>query len=451
MSSAILRRGLLFTFALPAVIQGFMHAPAQSLLQGIYAKHTGLALTALGGAVMFVRIFDACSDALIGYLSDLTARRSGSRKPWLVAGTVVSSVAIWHLFRPPADVSVLYFGAWFLVANIGWSLIEIPYRAWSLELSRDYAQRNRIAVWIGVLSMAGVLLFYMVPVVAKSAGLAQSTAYDMDSLALAAIVIIVLLPPLNLAALARVPNTPVEPAPPKESWRELWRSIAGNGPLVRFTLAFLIVTLGGGLSAGVSYLFFDVYLGLSQQLAVLLIATVPISVLGIPFWGWLCMRYERQKVWAVAMTVVAVCFTGLGFVPPGEASLAPVAGLYLVAMFCILSSLVVAPAMLGDIVDYGRLHFRHDRAGVYFAFYSVVLKTATGVALGLGLAIVGWFGFDATATTQTPSAIFGMKLVCAWLPALGLAGMIPLLWTFPITRATHADMVARLEAREAGT
>jgi Na+/melibiose symporter-like transporter len=43
-----LNRGLLLTFALPAIMLGFTHAP-ESSVQGIYAKHAGLSLSAFTG------------------------------------------------------------------------------------------------------------------------------------------------------------------------------------------------------------------------------------------------------------------------------------------------------------------------------------------------------------------------------------------------------------------
>ena len=71
----VLSRRLLFLFALPGILQAFMHAPAGSILQGVYAKESGIDLLDLGSAVMVVRVFDIFCDLLIGYFSDYTASR----------------------------------------------------------------------------------------------------------------------------------------------------------------------------------------------------------------------------------------------------------------------------------------------------------------------------------------------------------------------------------------
>lgn len=144
LANAALPRSLLMLFALPGILQAFMLAPSNAILQGIYAKEAGIGLIALGTALFMVRMFDLCSDLLIGFLSDRGAQRGISRKLWIAVGTLVTMIALWFLYRPPAGVSVTYFGFWFLMANIGWSLVEIPYRswAWSFHPSRTSARAS---------------------------------------------------------------------------------------------------------------------------------------------------------------------------------------------------------------------------------------------------------------------------------------------------------------------
>jgi len=132
-----LGRASLLVFALPAIMQGFMHAPAASLIQGIYAKHAGLPLVALGTAVLITRLFDAFTDPLIGWASDWWRQKTGSRKPFIVVGTLVTAVGLWFLYRPPEGVTISYFLVWFTVAYLGWTMTEIPYRAWSFELATE--------------------------------------------------------------------------------------------------------------------------------------------------------------------------------------------------------------------------------------------------------------------------------------------------------------------------
>jgi GPH family glycoside/pentoside/hexuronide:cation symporter len=451
MTNPTLSRGMLLAFSLPAIMQGFMHAPAATIVQGVYAKHAGLSLAALAGAILLTKIFDAVIHPLIGFLSDQAQRRSGTRKPWILAGTALSALGMWFLFQPPAQASVAYFTLWWLVTYLGWTLTEIPYRAWSFELSTDYAQRNRLQVWIGLGMMIGLLAFYLVPYIGKSLGLTDSTEFDLRAMALGAMLVVSLLPIVNLIALWRVPDGEVGPARTSVSWQEAWRSVIGNRTLLQFSAAFVITTFASGMGTGVAYLFLDVHLGLAKQLGAVLAAGIPLTLIGIPMWGWLCTRYERHRVWALSVAVLAVCTLGFGLVPRGEAALVPLVALYIVALFCFTSALVAAPAIIGDITDHGRLVFGQDRGGTYFAFYTLIVTGVNAAGMSFGLVALDWFGFDATGRTQTELGTLGIKLIYSWIPAAGFAITALMLWRFPLDRARHAQIVAQLKARDAAT
>lgn len=444
-----LRRGLLFTMALPAIMQGFMHAPAASLLQGIYAKHAALPLAALGTAVLLTRLFDAITDPLIGHLSDVVHRKIGTRKPWVIAGTLITALGLWHLYRPPADVTILYFTIWFMVAYLGWTVTEIPYRAWSLELTSDYDQRTRISAWITIALLTGTLIFYLTPLMAASLGLVSTTEVNLEALGLAAVVIVVLTPLLNLFTVLRAPDGFVDSGQHRDSARELWRSIVSNRPLMYFTGIFLLYGIATGMNQGVAYLYVDTYLGLAKQLAALLILTMVAQFTGTPVWAWACRRYEKHRAWSVSLALQGVSLFGLGLVPPGEAGLAPVIVVLFLYQFSLAAMNVAAPAIIGDIIDHGRLTFGRDRAGMYLSFYTMMVKTLSGMGVALGLILLGTFGFDATATHQSPVASFGVQFVVGFGPGLCLLAMAPLLWRFPITRARHEEEIRAL--RESGS
>jgi Na+/melibiose symporter-like transporter len=441
-------RSILLFFALPAVLQGFMHAPALSLVQGIYAKETALSLTAIGVILTATRIFDAVTDPAIGAMSDAWFRRTGSRKSFVIAGTFVNLVGLWFLYRPPPDVSIAYFTLWSIVYYFGWSLTEIPYRAWSVELTSDHVQRNRVQVWAGVALMTGTCSFYFVPYVGQALGATDSTALDFRSLALSAAMIMALAPIFTALAVWRVPDGEIVVDRRKVPIRELWRALRGNAPLIRFTVALLGSGLLASLSQGAYFLFADTYLGIGQYYAMAAIAILPATFIAIPFWGFICGRFERHHVWAVATTLGGLLMAGLGFLPKGEASALPFMLLVVSTIFMISALVVLAPAVLGDIVDYGRWKFHEDYAATYMAIYSLVQKFVAGVGVGASLLLLGAFGYDAAAPIQTAGGALGMKLAVSWLPALGLLLLAPFLWRFPIDRATHARMIAEIQARK---
>jgi len=70
------------------------------------------------------------------------------------------------------------------------------------------------------------------------------------------------------------------------------------------------------------------------------------------------------------------------------------------------------------------------------------------VSSAAGIAIVGWMGFDATATTQNAGGELAIRLTAVILPAIGLGFAGFLFWGFPLTRARIAEVHRQLEAQE---
>ncbi|MGH8446595.1 MAG: MFS transporter, partial [Solimonas sp.] len=437
-----LRRDLLIAFTLPTLVLGVMHGP-EGQIQAVYAKHAGLSLTVLATAMLLTKMFDAITYPLIGYFSDRSHARSGTRRSWVIAGAVLSVIGIWYLLRPPKGVGVLYFGAWTAVTYLGWKIIEIPLQAWSYGLSADYAQRARVQAWRALAQVGGLLLFFVIPFIAVQAGYSDSTELDFRSLGFAALICVVALPLATLIMVLRVRggNAAAAPAQRRFGSREMLAAVGDNKPLLRLLAAFLPVNLLTGVMNGVAYFYMDTYLGLGKQFPVIMLVALLATIIGIPVWTALSARHERHRVWALCLVAGGLACAGLAFASPGPLALPLSFLLYTTILFC-LSSSVIAYTMSADIVDYGRLHTGQDHGGLYAAFFAFLQKSLLGVSTAAGVALVGAFGFDATASVQTASGVLGIKLAGAIIPAAGLLGAAALIWNYPLTRARIAEVQA---------
>ncbi|MGH8506959.1 MAG: MFS transporter [Stenotrophobium sp.] len=446
-----LPRSVLAAFTLPTLILGIMHGP-EGLVQTIYAKHAGIALTALAAATLLSKMLDAVTYPLIGHLSDRSYARRGTRKNWVIVGTIVSVLGIWKLLRPPQDVDAVYFGVWMATTYLGWKFMEIPLQAWSYGLSADYAQRTRVQGWRAMAQMAGLLLFFAIPFLAVKLGYSDSTELDFRSLGLSAVICAIALPLATLAAVIHVHDGVA--APPvvakRPGWAEVFNAIRSNGPLQRLLAAFMSVSLLSGMMSGVAYLYIDTYLHLGRQFPAIMALALLASFAGIPFWSVLAARYERHRVWAVSLITGGIACTGFALVSPGPMALPLAFVLYTVALFTLVGGVIVY-AMSADIVDYGRLVTGRDHAGLYGAMFAFLQKSLTGVSSAAGLALVGFCGFDATATTQSAGGILIIKLVCAVLPALGLFGGAAIIWNYPLTRERVNQIQVKLKISDNAT
>ncbi len=445
----MISRMTLLIFCLPAILQSFMHGPAGAVLQGVYAKEVGLSLTALASAILISRVFDAVSDPLIGYLSDRTQEKFGTRKPWLIGGMAISVIAVWQLYTPDENATAMSFTIWFVLAYLGWTMVEIPYRSWGLALSGEYAERTRVMTWVAMGTAIGGMAFFVMPFIQQSLGLVDTPEITTVTLAGTAIVVAVGLPLTVLLASWFVPNAVDEgrTGDLADSFVGLLRSIFMNGPLIYITSLFLMMGIAAGMGGGLMFLYVDVYLGLGDRLAGLMLIAGPVLLIATPFWGWAANRFEKHRALAIAIALQGISALAYAFIPTGGTGFAVLLPVLLVGLVTQAAGIVAFPAIMGDIADYGRLKFGHDRTGVYFAFFTMAQKAIGGVGVALGLTVAAYFGFDATVAEQSESGVLGMQVSMAYAPALVSLLTVPLIWLFPINRARQEEIRATLKAR----
>src|SRR6185295_14934549 len=114
-------RAALWAYALPSVAASSTMVAVASILPSLYAKYATLSLAAVGAMFGVMRIFDAITDPLIGYWSDQTRTRWGARKPWVVAGGVLTTLSSFMLFLIPPQAGIVYFAGWSMLFYLGYT------------------------------------------------------------------------------------------------------------------------------------------------------------------------------------------------------------------------------------------------------------------------------------------------------------------------------------------
>lgn len=439
-----LPRAVLAAYAAPAFSQALIHGPVGTVIQGIYGKHFGVALTSIAAVLVISRVFDAVTDPIIGYLSDRYRTRWGHRKPWLLVGSLIAVVACWFLYVPPGTVTAAYFLVWFLLAYLGWTISEIPYRAWMAELSEDYNERTRIAIWRTFARYLGFIAFYGIPLLPVF----DTTEFTPETLRVTAILAAVALPTTAIIAAWVVPRGAVSTKQSSIGLIEALPALYRNKPLLIFLATYATGGLATGAAFGLLFFFVDSHLSLGGTLALLFVLGAPIGALTMPFWAWLALRIGKQKTWAIGYAASATFLLGHILIPQGPAG-EPWLILGFVLVFSVSSVGVVMPAaLLADIVDYGRWKFKGDYAGTYFSVQTMVEKGVEGLGVAMGLAVIAYFGFDPQLEEQTREGTRGLLIGFPILPALLTYITVPIIWHFPIDERRQRIIIRRLAQQE---
>ena len=238
--AAPLGAGKLIRFSAVAFPMAAAAMPLGVYLPAIYARDYALSLTTIGAIFLAGRLWDAITDPLIGALSDRTRSRFGRRKPWILAGGAVFTLAVALLFFPVAAVTPVYLAATLFLFYAAWTAIQIPFLAWSGEVSGRYHERTRVATFQTVVASVGLLTMLVLPTLADQLrpGDGQLQLTRMGSLLLAATI------PAVLISLTALPEPPAPLVQERFSLRESLRAVFGNPLLLRVLASDFAVTFG---------------------------------------------------------------------------------------------------------------------------------------------------------------------------------------------------------------
>jgi|TARA_B110000114_G_scaffold184850_1_gene229738 MFS family permease len=123
-----------------------------------------------------------------------------------------------------------------------------------------------------------------------------------------------------------------------------------------------------------------------------------------------------------------------------------------------MSSIVISDSFDGgniEVVDASdprniQLKIKPDKAerrGSYFSIFTLMTTAQGALGLSLGLALAGWLGFDATATTHDESSAFAIHLAISWVPAVILSIGLFFIWRYPLDERRCAIIARRLQRR----
>lgn len=422
----------------------FVAMPIYMILPAYYAANTTVTLAAIGAIAGLSRIFDALNDPLIGYWSDRTRTRIGSRKPWLIGAIFFCVISVTQLFAPPPDATVLYFAVWSTVLYTGFTMFEIPRSAWAAELSRDYRERTRIVTFVAAFNIAGSLVLYVVPIV-MSLITGSTTEIGGDTLGLISWIYLLVMPAGLILAIIFVPQGKAVSAQPA-TIKGIAGSLRKSRPLLRY---FTIITawgLGQGSLMGTVFIFQSDYMQLGAYFPFIMIALFGSSFLSLPLWTRVLTKMDRHRLWALCVAVPSLLAPLILLFPVGPAAFIPALA------FALFKGVTGAPqnflpsAVLSDVIDYDTMKTGSNKAANFFAFQNIIIKVAMAIGGAIAFWIMDLAGYQ-IGRPNTDAANYGLLIAYMGIPIVFHVLTAALAWNFPIDSRRHRIIQRRLETR----
>jgi len=443
-SSKISTRQLIL-FALPNFALAALFFPLVTILPNFYAKYTQASLVAIGSVLLFTRLFDAISDPLIGYLSDKTRSRWGRRKPWVAAGTLVLLIPAYNLFNPPPDAGAGYYFGWAVLLYLGWTMIQIPYFAWSTELARGYQQRTRISGFIALSGAFGALVFIVAPLALKP--IFGTTEYTPEVMGFLSTSLLGVMLVLMMITLSRC-ETGAQVTTQRVSLKGMWQSVLANKPFWFYAGSFAAGGMGTGITLSVLVVYIDNYLHLAASLPLILGAYSLSALAGVSLIVQLIKKIDKHHCWALCWFISAAVPPFFLFLVPGEGALLPMIFGLVILGVASAGNMVMPVALLGDVIDYDIAKTQVNRSANYFSLNALLTKGNVAIGGGLAFYVLAAFGYE-VGSDNDQVATNGLLFVALILPSIFsiIAGVI--LWFFPINRKQHAFILEKIEQHAA--
>jgi glycoside/pentoside/hexuronide:cation symporter, GPH family len=424
----------------PLALLGY---PLGIWLPRAYATYIGIATENVGTIMIIASIFDALTDPAMGYASDKFRTRWGRRRIWVFAGMPLLLAALVYLLNPSIGDTVFYLGFWYVFLRIGTTMLGVPYGAWGAELSTDYHTRTRIVSAREVFVLLGLIGAALVPArVEELHGTATTAVMVLNAYTWP---VVILLPLLTIAVVARVP----EPPP---SLREGHTPFLGSLSLMYRNKLFLrLITIelciagGEAFRNALSLFFMQDYIGVPRA-GTLYLVYFGMGLLAIPFWTALARRYGKHRSLAGAILLVSAVSIVIFNLQHGQ--LRAFSALFALKGFCFGAFAYLPRAMLADTIDLDTLRSGDARTGGYFAILGFMSKLALSVG-GLALIVLAWVGYDTSrGATHDAGALEWLAFLYAIVPTLAFMLGLYLCWTWPLTRERHARLQVLLERRQ---
>ncbi|WP_417451319.1 MFS transporter [Kordiimonas sp.] len=408
------RRRLQFViYGLPAAALSFPLIPFAVYLPAHYAVELGLGFIAVGIALFVSRLLDVASDPLAGWLSDWTLNRFGSRKPWILAGSLLAAIALHRLCLPETAPSALYLGVWSSLLYVGWTFIMVPYHALGSDISSSTTDNTTIAGYREMFSLMGMLAALSLPLFVDISPLKIIPGIIVPAGAILLIFMMIYV------------REPTQAAHPMHTGKSTiiaqFKTVLQNPSVKRLCSVWFLASVASAIPAALFPLYVDAVLGGDSDVRNLsIIIYFGAAVASMPIWSAVTRYKSKASVMAFGMTVACIAFPAALFV--GEGDQHAFYGICIVTGFALGAEILLAPAILADLISPGKDTQTPSVAATHFALWGIVTKVAFAVAIAVSFSLM-----ELISTSHWLSADLGIAMLYAALPIAFKAPSVGLL------------------------
>ncbi len=362
----------IFSYALLALPLSFVTLPVYIYLPQFYANNFSISLQTIGIILLLCRLFDAIQDPLLGIFSDKYSR---FKKGLILFCAPLLGISFLLLFHPLQIFNINYwlFFSLFLTYTC-FSLIQINYQSYALNLSSNYNQKTKIVSVRESFGVLGIIFASIAPSVLFNY-FSQQNSFLILAIFYFFIVIV-----FALIFYFKTPDETSVSKAEKPDW-----SFLKNTKLKQFFILFLINSFALSIPAVLILFFIDKVIGASNFSGLFMTCYFFGLLGGIPLWAKIASVLNNKiKAWIIAMILVIIIFFFCYFVRRGD--------VLFYAIICILSGLCfgadycLSYSILADIIQENKIEKNQT---TIFGVINFITKLTFSLSSGILLYLLG--------------------------------------------------------------
>ncbi len=434
----------------------------------------------VGLIMLFIRVFDALNDPIMGSIVDRTRTKYGKCRPYLLWTPVpiaAFTVLLFIPLKPDTTATIAIMTTLYLIWSVIYTIVDVPYWGLATAMTSETNQRGTVLTVARLFCTLGAgVVSLLVPNVSNSwlkpftnadgaiipgnEGLAAA-ALRQNYWWLALIIVLVALPTFFIG----FKNT-------KERFysNEAPRSLKQNLSLVFKNKPLLLIILSGILGGGkMLYMYSGIYIAqynLAEMgvsilgmhgaglFTLITMAVVPGGLIASVLVPWCTRRFGKKNtfIWShIFGGVVLFVMFFFGW-KTSTGLIVNLIGLVLLGIPQGFGN-IITYAMIADTVDYLEWKENTRAEGICFAMQTFINKIGMAVGAAIACFGLGWAGIDArlASTYSISGNVKGLDLlflISTLVPAISMIACSLPLFFYKFDEKAQAIAVAEIAQRK---
>jgi sugar (glycoside-pentoside-hexuronide) transporter len=414
-----------------------------------YTDNMGITAAAAGSLMFVAQLVNLITSPTMGVLVDRTKSRWGKFRPYFLFGCLPLAVIGVLIFTvPPFDPSgrLVYAYITYILFNVIYSVINVPYSSVLADMSNDYQTRSQISSIKVFLGQFGGLVVSSATLPLVHLFASETAGFKMVYIGYGVILILTLL--ITFLGTKGIGQTTRDAAKADTAPLTLSKQLSTVflNKYLFLLLAFIFVFQLSLITKNSSVLYFFKYnMGDANLFSVYSLVGFAIQLVGIVINPFLVNKIGKRNVGIISQIIITLGL--LGFYYAGSS----VSTVFLLGGISYLGFGIAIPllwAMVPDTIEYGEWRTGVRAEGTIYSAFIFVQLFAQAVAAKLSGSILSAVGYVPNAV-QSPGALQGIKTIVSLVPVVGAILCALILSLYRLNEKMFERYVNEIKARKA--